>query len=147
MKSCELCNSDRNKLLSMCSLLESIFKMLASFCMNVDRMLKQTLFELSSNGTLCTICGFYVVFTGIWLMWKRLGCVHTLTMLSPWLHCTFSRYVVNNSCLDFCHLIPPAPFYVICSFSNSIMWGTICSLRTVLGEIKINFQLLEIFWR
>lgn len=144
MKTCELCNSDRNKLLSMCSLLESIFKMLASFCMNVDRMLKQTLFELSSNGTLCTICGFYVVFTGIWLMWKRLGCVHTLTMLSPWLHCTFSRYVVNNSCLDFCH---PAPFYVICSFSNSVMWGAICSLRTILGEIKITFQLLEIFWR
>lgn len=92
MKTCDLCIGDRNKYLSMSSLLEIIFEMLLSFCMSIDRMLKQTLFELASNGTLCTICGFYVVFAGIWLMWKRLGCVHTLTMLSPWLHCTFNRY-------------------------------------------------------
>lgn len=94
----------------------------------------------------CVQSGFCVVFTGIWLMWKRLGCVHTLTMLSPWLRYTFNRYVLNNSHLYCCHLILPAPLYVMCFFSNSVMGRTICRLRTILEEIKINFYLLEIFW-
>lgn len=33
----------------MCSLLESIFEMLVYFCMRIDRMLKQALFELASD--------------------------------------------------------------------------------------------------
>lgn len=41
----------------MCSLLESIFEMLVYFCMNIDRMLKQALFELASD-ELCKMLWF-----------------------------------------------------------------------------------------